>query len=93
MKMLIRDHMAGVFFGELDTMDLATKTWTMRDARKIHYWRRAAAVEGVAVRGICPKDSRVTAKVGKVGGAWLVQFVEMTDEQFAALDAVPEWRP
>jgi hypothetical protein len=89
---LIRDNMAGVFFGELADMDLAAGTWTLKLGRKIHYWRRAGAVEGVAVRGIDPLGSRVTAAC-RVSGRAMVQVVYLTAEQHAALDAVPEWRP
>ncbi len=91
---LIRDNMAGVFFGELDSLDLAAGTWTLSTARKIWSWSRAGAVEGVAVRGIDPIKSRVTARTsGPVSGRSLVQVVYLTDAEHAALDSVPEWRP
>lgn len=91
-KVLIRDHMAGVFFGTLAEFDLKAGTWMLKGARKIHYWVRAGAVEGVAVRGIDQKQSRVTARVD-VAGRSMVQICLMSEEQYAALDACPEWRP
>lgn len=92
-KALIRDNMAGVLFGDLVSIDLAAKTWTLKNARKIHYWSRAAAVEGVVVRGIDPVASKVTAAVTETAGAALVQVVYMTPDEYASLNSVPEWRP
>lgn len=90
---LIRDNMAGVFFGELDTMDLAAGTWRLVSGRKIWHWRRAGAVEGVAVRGIDTEESNVTARAAGIVGRSLVQACDLTAEQYAALDSCPEWRP
>ena len=93
MYALIRDNMAGVLFGELESYDLAAGTWTFKYARKIWAWERAAAVEGIAVRGIDPEASKVTARTGMQCGRALVQLVALTEAQFAVLDACPEWRP
>ena len=89
---LIRDNTAGVFFGKLESMDLATGTWVLTEARKIHYWTQAGAVEGVAAHGI-GRDSRVTAEVSRISGRALIQAIDLTETQYATLRSFPEWKP
>lgn len=89
---LIRDNMAGVFYGTCESIDLALGTWTLTDARKVHYWTGAGAVEGVVARG--PKTgSRITAKVSRVAGRTLVQVIECQPAEQAMLEGQPEWQP
>jgi hypothetical protein len=92
-SVLIRDSSAGVMFGTLESVD--GKSWRLAaGARKIHFWRRAGAVEGVAVRGIDPQASRVTAASSRpVVGFDAVQVIGLTEAEFATLNSVPEWRP
>jgi len=89
---LVRDSMAGVFYGVCESLDLTAGTWTLQDARKVHYWTGAGAVEGVVARG--PKSgSRITAKVTRVAGRTLVQIIECTPAERAVLEGLPEWQP
>jgi len=90
---LVRDHMAGVLFGRLEELDLGQKTWVLTNARKIHFWSKAAAVEGVVVRGPDPAKSRVTPAVTQVAGAALVQVIVCTSAEEKVLSALPEWKP
>lgn len=90
---LIRDHMAGVFFGTLTEIDMANKTWTLEDARKLHFWAKAAAVEGVVARGPDPQRSRCTPAVALVSGATLAQVILCRPAERAVLEALPEWKP
>lgn len=92
---LIRDNLAGVIVGQLVSYDLAAGTWTLAPgARKIHYWRRAGAVEGIAVRGIDPNESRMTAPVSRVSvGRAMIQILGLTRSEYDSLMVTPEWRP
>ena len=89
---LVRDDLAGVFFGKCEALDMATGTWTLSTARKIHYWASAGAVEGVVVHGP-GVSSRVTATVTRIAGRTLVQVIECTSDEAAELMGQPEWKP
>lgn len=89
-NVIIRDNMAGVFVGTLTMQD--GKTWTARDVRKIHYWTKAAAVEGLATVGF-GRDSRITPIVAEIQGFDAVQICLCTDAEHAALMAAPVWTP
>lgn len=89
---LVRDDMGGVFFGVCEELCLKDGTWTLANARKVHYWTGAGAVEGVVARG--PKQgSRITAKVTRVSGRTLAQIIECTSAEQAVLEGQPEWQP
>jgi hypothetical protein len=89
---LVRDSRAGVFYGVCEALDLTAGPGTVQDARKVHYWTGAGAVEGVVARG--PKvGSRITAKVTRVAGRTLVQIIECTPAERAVLEGLPEWQP
>ena len=88
---IVRDNMAGVFVGTLTAYDLAAGTWEMVNARKIHYWVKAAAVEGLAAVGD-GAGGRITPKVGRVAGRALVQIVEDTGGCQSLMD-YPGWTP
>lgn len=89
---VVRDHRAGVFVGTLESFDLAAKTATLKDARKIHYWVGAAAVEGLAVCG-CESGSRITPTVATVGLCDVVQIVECSEAGARKLLEFPTWEP
>jgi hypothetical protein len=91
-SVIVRDHMAGLYAGVLTYIDLAARTWTMRDARLVHYWSRAAAVPGVAMYGPGP-GSRVCPAVPVFAGNDLVGICPLSVESEKILREYPEWSP
>lgn len=89
---LIRDHMAGILVGTLVGGDLVSGTWTLKNARKVHYWTRAAAAEGLAVTGDMGSGGRITPMVPLVSGRSLVQIIEDYGGCQKILEA-PVWTP
>jgi hypothetical protein len=87
---VLRDNAAGVFVGTLAEFDQAAKTCRLTDARKIHYWVGAGAVEGLATHG-CKDGSRITAKVAQVATCDVVQIVSTTPVGAKCLMDWPEW--
>ena len=88
---IVRDHMAGVFIGTLSQIDLQKKSWVLLNARKIHYWSKAAAVEGLAVVGDNGEGGRITPMVEWVAGCDLVQVLPVTGGE--KLLNAPVWEP
>jgi hypothetical protein len=88
---IIRDNMAGVFVGTL--IAHSGKSWTLTHSRKIYYWTKAAAVEGIASFGPGPGSRVCPLRVPPVGGEDLVQIIDLTAEEAAALMALPVWTP
>jgi hypothetical protein len=84
--------MAGVLFGEM-AGEPSGKSCILLNARKIHYWTKAAAVEGIAATGDPGEGSRVTPKVLGNQVFELVQVIILEEEQYNKLKSYPEWRP
>ena len=63
---IVRSEGAGVFFGKLLAKE--DQEVLLGDARKLHYWNGAAAVEEIAMIGTKkPEDCRFTVTVPKIG--------------------------
>ena len=90
---LVRDNRAGVLVGELAAFDAASKSATLMNARKIWYWTGAAAVEGIAARGLSHSGSKVTPLVSEVTCCDVVQLIVCSAEGAASVMGAPEWKP
>lgn len=88
---LVRDNMAGVLYGRL--LEVDGKEWALENGRKIHYWTKAAAVEGISVMGKPGDGSRITPAVPYSCGFEAAQILEVSEERYADLCAVPVWEP
>ncbi len=90
-KVIVRAASAGVFFGTLlmkegDEVLLA-------DARKLHYWEGAGAVEGIALDGVSkPAKCRFTVWVDELVIKGWIQILPCTDKAIAIIESVPEWK-
>ena len=90
-KVLIRDNRAGVFITTLAAVN--GKQWRGYESRKIHYWSKAGAVEGIAETGIDLDNSRITVKVPESNGQDLIQICPVSDEIFNTLMGAKAWNP
>ena len=90
-KVLIRDHMAGVFVTTLTK--IKRKEWVGAESRKIHYWSKAGAVEGISKTGIDLNASRVTVATEMSCGKELVQLCLLSDDQYNELMGAKVWNP
>lgn len=89
-KVIIRDHMAGVFCTTLLKLD--GEKWIGGESRKIHYWSKAGAVEGISKFGIDLEKSRITAKKEMSCGGSIVQICHCDDEIYEKIMGAPEWK-
>lgn len=90
-KYIIRCDRAGVFYAEIAARRPLEKEADLANARKIHYWDGAAAVEQIAMDGVDAR-SRLTVTVPFMTVMDPIQVIQCTDKAIASLDAVKEWR-
>lgn len=90
-KVLIRDHMAGVFITTL--ADVKGKQWSGGVSRKIHYWDGAGAVEGISTTGVNLQDSRITEVTEISNGQDLVQILPLSDDVYYEIMGAKVWNP
>jgi hypothetical protein len=88
-KYIIRCDRAGVFFAGIaerrgDEVDLV-------DARKIYYWRGAAAVEQIAMDGVSDQ-SQLTVKVPSMTVTQAIQIIPCSEKATKVLEAIREWK-
>lgn len=90
-KVLIRDHKAGLFLTTLE--DIRGKEWLGGKSRKIHYWEKAGAVEGIAETGIDLHGSRITVQTAMSAGKELIQICLVSDEIYSQIMGAVAWNP
>lgn len=90
---VLRDHMAGVYYGELVSLDPVSGVTTLRRARQAHYWTGAAATPGLAVRGPRHEGSRIGPVVELMVGCSLVSIMPCTQEAKTQWESAPVWTP
>ena len=90
-KVVVRDNGAGVFVTTLEAV--RGKQWRGGESRKIHYWSKAGALEGVAQTAIDFQNSRVTVRTPESNGQDLIQICPISDEIHKELMEAPVWNP
>lgn len=90
-KVLIRDHKAGLFMTTLTA--IRGKEWTGSKSRKIHYWEKAGAIEGIAETGIDIGKSRITVSTPNSNGKELIQLCPVSDEIYLEIMEATPWNP
>jgi len=89
-KYIVRADRAGVFFGEIEKVDGSTVT--MRNVRKVWYWKGACAVEELAVHGVAnPNCTQMTVEVAEMTILGAIQIIPCTDEATRNLEGVKVW--
>ena len=90
-KVIVRANGAGVFFGTLKEKNGSEVT--LVNARKLHYWDGAGAVEGIAIQGTTkPQDCRFTVWVSEICILDVCQILPATEEASKIIEDIPEWR-
>lgn len=92
-KVVLRDHMAGVYMGELVSLDPVSGVTVLKNARQSHYWTGAAATPGLAVRGPKHDGSRIGPTVETIVGRSLVSVMPCTPEAVLQWTSAPVWTP
>ena len=92
MKKIIRTQNAGVFFGEIESLDDATRVAVIRNARRVWRWDGAASLSQLAQEGTSkPEGCKFPCPVDRIKVYEVIEVLDMTDEAIQSLDAVPVW--
>ena len=88
---IVRAARAGVFFGKI--REKSADSVIMTDVRKLWYWDGAAAVEQLALDGVCaPENCKFTVKVPAMGIMEPIQIIPCTEKAAGIIKAVREWK-
>lgn len=92
-KYIIRCAAAGVFFGELISLDLEKGIAEIKNSRRLWYWAGAASLSQLAVDGTSsPKDCKFPVEVPlqKVNG--IIEVILCTPKAITSIEGVPVWK-
>lgn len=90
-KYIVRAKDAGVFYGEIEERN--HEEVTMKNVRKLWYWKGACAVEQLAMDGVKrPSECQFTVTVPSMIIANPIQIIEATEPACKSIEAVSEWK-
>jgi len=90
---IIRCYGAGVFFARIKEHDKQNKVITLQNARKIHYWSGAAAVEQLAMEGVKhPGSCRITVEVPEMEVMEPIQIIPCAREAVECIKTIVAWK-
>jgi len=88
---IVRTYSAGVFAGTLEKK--VGKEVTLKNARRLWYWKGAASLSELSVRGVaCPLECKFPCPVSVVILVEAIEILPLTPAAKKSIDAVPEWR-
>jgi len=91
MKKIVRTYSAGVFFANVESRN--GKEAVLTDARRLWYWKGAASLSEMAVRGVkYPNECKFPVAVPRIELTEVIEILDCTPEAIANLEAVPEWK-
>ena len=92
---IVRTRDAGVFAGELEILGdtrLGGDYCLMRNARRLWYWKGAASLSELAMRGVAhPEACKFPMPVDKVRVFGVIEVLDATEAAKASIEGVPEW--
>ena len=94
-KVIIRADRAGVFFGELKSVEpLGDKLVTeLSNCRRIWKWDGAATLSQLATEGTKnPKDCNFSVVVESIVIAGVIEVIPCTEEAINSIESVEEWK-
>ena len=89
---MVRTYSAGVFCGWIDPTKTVDGRNTVKKAKRIHYWSKAASLSELAKRGTnAPEDCRVPMPVTIVYLENIIETIPMTEKAIKTIEAIPVW--
>lgn len=87
---LIRSTNAGVFCGELESMD--GDECVLRNARRIWYWDGSASISEIAVKGVSkPESCKFPCEVPIINIKGVIECIPCTKVSRESIKNVPVW--
>jgi len=87
---IVRTQSAGVFAGVIEQRD--GQEVIIRDARRLWYWKGAASLSQLAMRGTNnPKACEFPQTVDRLLVLQAIEILECTDAGRASIEGVPVW--
>ena len=92
-KVLIRSETAGVFFGKIESKDLASGIVKMSNARRIWYWTGAASLSQLAIDGTTkPSECKFPEALALIEVCRVIEVIPCTESAVKSLNSVKIWK-
>jgi hypothetical protein len=90
-RKIVRTYSSGVFFAEIVKRN--GKEATLKNARRLWYWRGAASLSQLAQSGTSdPKGCKFPEPVTEIIVTEVIEILSVTEAAAATIDAVPIWK-
>ena len=87
---IVRTARAGVFAGMVTRKGTEA---TIKNARRLWYWKGAASLSELAVRGVkYPNECKFPSPVASITVTEVIEVLDTTKEARKIIEGVPEWK-
>lgn len=92
-SVIVRAESAGVFFGYPSEINMSCGIVTLREGRKLWYWKGAASISQLAVDGTNrPKECKFPTPVPTVTIGKVIEIIPCTLAAAESIKGVPIWK-
>lgn len=89
---MVRTYSAGVFCGYIDPSKTKDGRNSVKEAKRIHYWEKAASLSELATKGTnAPDKCRVPVSVDIVYLENVIEVIPMTKKAIKSIESIPVW--
>lgn len=90
---MVRTYSAGVWCGWIDPSKTKNKYNTVREAKRIWSWEKAASLSQLAVDGTGdPQNCKVPTPVDVVHLYEIIEVIPMTEKAIKSINQIPVWK-
>jgi len=90
---MVRTYSAGVFCGWIDPQKTKSQQNSVRKAKRIHKWEKAASLSELAMTGTAtPDECRVPEPVDIIYLERIIEVIPMTDKAIKSINSIPVWK-
>ena len=92
-KHLIRTNRAGVFYGEIVSLDETTRVAKLANVRRIWYWSGACSLSQMCMEGVKhPASCKFSMTVPSVTVFEVIEVLPCTDKACKSIEGVAVWK-
>ena len=89
---IVRSRDSGVHAGYIDNFDKSKATVTLKNARRIWYWKGAASISQLAIDGTNdPSGCKFPAPVPEITILGVCEVIPCTPKAMKSIQGVPKW--
>lgn len=92
-KVIIRTNKAGIFFGEIASLDEVNQVARLTNVRRLWYWSGAASLSQMCMEGVkFPENCKFSMTVPSMTVFGVIEVLPCTEKAVKSIEGVGIWK-